>query len=431
MEICDVELSGNYEEKMLINNNLENIPTAEIREIDNEKSIFYKIDGLCVLSTRYGRCVPDRNEIDSLIADLIDCIREIKEYLLNPDGLVINSGYILYDEKEGRHKFMYVPGYKKEFRLQIKTLFEEIMRMFNHGDREGVIYLYDLYSSFLMDNFTPEMFCKMRPEHKLLEKNPDYDSEIKKKQVDDFYESEPQEVFEEEMYGTGKTEKEHKDHSLYFLASAAAIVVAVVMYIFFGVSSLKFSGLTFVALAVFVLVDMLHKKSEEEMEESMKSVVENEELMNNAMNNEEHNKKLEENYFKGVLANELVNRDLNSRDISPREAFSENTSVLAVRSNADGISKLVPCDENKNEIYLIEGETRIGRSGSSCDYLIDDPSVSRVHVIIEKHGQEVTLIDVGSTNGTYINDTKVTNNEEEKLSHGDLISFANVRYKCV
>ena len=40
-------------------------------------------------------------------------------------------------------------------------------------------------------------------------------------------------------------------------------------------------------------------------------------------------------------------------------------------------------------------------------------------------------MDVGSTNGTFINDTRVNNNEEERLSHGDLISFANVRYECV
>ncbi|MCR5544480.1 MAG: FHA domain-containing protein [Eubacterium sp.] len=419
MEICDICLSGNYEEKMLTNNDMKSIPTAEIREVDNEKSIFYKIDGLCALSNRYGRCVPDRSEIDGLIADLIDCIGEIKEYLLSPDGLVINLSYILYDEINCKHKFMYVPGYKREFKDQIKLLFEEIMRMFNHGDREGVIYLYEMYSNILMENFTPELFCKMRPDNKESGERSIKKNFLKKKEVEEFLEMNPERDSDSDMYKGENPIRKHRDHLLYILASMATVLVAAIMYIFFGVGSLKFSGLTFAALAVYVLVDMMHKRREEEMEESMKY----------AINKEEHYENLEENSSKGMLASEVEESSTlpEFRD----HGIDKDTSVLAVRSNADGISKLVPCDEGKKEIYLIEGETRIGRSGISCDYCIDDPSVSRVHVIIEKHGQEVTLMDVGSTNGTFINDTRVNNNEEERLSHGDLISFANVRYECV
>ena len=89
-----------------------------------------------------------------------------------------------------------------------------------------------------MDNFTPEMFCKIRPEQKLnknrlIEKKPDYDNETKKPEPDYFFESKPEPV--------------HRDYSMYLLASAASTIVAVVMYIFFGANSLKFSGLTFAA----------------------------------------------------------------------------------------------------------------------------------------------------------------------------------------
>ena len=60
-EICDVELSGGYEEKMLVNNQLKYLPEAEIRTLDNKKSIYVKVDGFSPLSHVYGRCVPDSN----------------------------------------------------------------------------------------------------------------------------------------------------------------------------------------------------------------------------------------------------------------------------------------------------------------------------------------------------------------------------------
>lgn len=65
----------------------------------------------------------------------------------------------------------------------------------------------------------------------------------------------------------------------------------------------------------------------------------------------------------------------------------------------------------------------IGRDPSS-DIFIDDRDVSRRHATIESHGHDVVLVDQQSTNGTLLNDWRVS--KAEKLRPGDRIVIADV-----
>lgn len=48
----------------------------------------------------------------------------------------------------------------------------------------------------------------------------------------------------------------------------------------------------------------------------------------------------------------------------------------------------------------------IGRQGA--DLNVDDPEISRAHAALEIAGEHVMLVDLGSTNGTYIGEEQVT-----------------------
>ncbi len=67
----------------------------------------------------------------------------------------------------------------------------------------------------------------------------------------------------------------------------------------------------------------------------------------------------------------------------------------------------------------------IGREQGQCDVVISDPNVSRVHAWVTVEKGEVVVIDRGSTNGTFVNNTKV---EKTKLKSGDIIHLGQ---KCL
>ena len=69
--------------------------------------------------------------------------------------------------------------------------------------------------------------------------------------------------------------------------------------------------------------------------------------------------------------------------------------------------------------HTIDGAARVGRS-TDCDIVLADPSVSRNHALLDVRSKALYVRDTGSTNGTYVNGTRV---EESALRAGDVVAF--------
>jgi hypothetical protein len=67
----------------------------------------------------------------------------------------------------------------------------------------------------------------------------------------------------------------------------------------------------------------------------------------------------------------------------------------------------------------------IGREGT--DVVVADPEVSRRHAVIRVHGDSVSIEDLGSTNGTYVNDGRIQGTVA--LSDGDTVRFGNTVWR--
>jgi pSer/pThr/pTyr-binding forkhead associated (FHA) protein len=85
------------------------------------------------------------------------------------------------------------------------------------------------------------------------------------------------------------------------------------------------------------------------------------------------------------------------------------------------IPKLIePRAEGKGgrEILIRREEFLLGR-GSDCDLRLSDINVSRHHCLIRTRPEEVTLADLGSSNGTYVNGNRIVS--QVVLNSGDEI----------
>lgn len=68
----------------------------------------------------------------------------------------------------------------------------------------------------------------------------------------------------------------------------------------------------------------------------------------------------------------------------------------------------------KGKVFAInKPRVVVGRQGA--DIAVDDPEVSRKHCALEVHGTTAMLVDLGSTNGTFVNEKKVETSELEHL----------------
>lgn len=91
----------------------------------------------------------------------------------------------------------------------------------------------------------------------------------------------------------------------------------------------------------------------------------------------------------------------------------ESTAVLIVRSGSQAGQRFLL----KNEV------TRLGRHPDS-EISLDDITVSRRHAEIVRVGDRYVVHDVGSLNGTYVNQQRV---DEAPLHHGDELQVGKFR----
>ena len=68
----------------------------------------------------------------------------------------------------------------------------------------------------------------------------------------------------------------------------------------------------------------------------------------------------------------------------------------------------------------------IGKMRNKADGVISDSKVSRIHACIREDKGRYYLSDLNSTNGTCINDRKLSHNETAELSDGDTVRFAGI-----
>ena len=116
-----------------------------------------------------------------------------------------------------------------------------------------------------------------------------------------------------------------------------------------------------------------------------------------------------------------INLGLRSVDSSDAlEQLTEEERQVISQLNPDSAMLIIHRGPNRGERFLLNSpETSIGRSGEN-DVLLDDVTVSRKHANIRRAGERFELVDLGSLNGTYVNNNSIA---RATLNSGDEIQF--------
>lgn len=130
---------------------------------------------------------------------------------------------------------------------------------------------------------------------------------------------------------------------------------------------------------------------------------------------------------------------------SAKQTGSDETTVLskAAINNADGETTLLSGDlqaprnlgtlirkRTAEKISINKNDFIIGKDMLHADYRIENNgSISRKHAIISSGRNGVYIQDCNSTNGTYINGTKLESERPVLLNNGDVIKLSNEEFE--
>lgn len=114
----------------------------------------------------------------------------------------------------------------------------------------------------------------------------------------------------------------------------------------------------------------------------------------------------------------LAWRDLH--DVSLQQRQPEPSKYAAARLIVISTSLLA------DQEFLLEESLSIGRHDTN-DIVIDDAFVSFEHACLTSAKQGYILTDLGSTNGTFLNDRRIK--EDELLMSGDRVTIGPVTFR--
>jgi hypothetical protein len=99
--------------------------------------------------------------------------------------------------------------------------------------------------------------------------------------------------------------------------------------------------------------------------------------------------------------------------------FEVLAQLRQARSGVGAGSLVMPSGQR---VPLADRPVSVGRS-SECTISLSDQNVSRRHAEIRPSAKGYTVVDLGSTNGTMVNGTKIQH--EQALTDGDILNFGS------
>jgi two-component system, cell cycle response regulator len=127
-----------------------------------------------------------------------------------------------------------------------------------------------------------------------------------------------------------------------------------------------------------------------------------------------------------------------SRNTQKREDVTPDLDRIRAKTVVTNINRITEHPPTKEACLVVIYGPDLGRKYSletpsvtlgrsnKCDIQIDQESVSRAHSKVINAGRSVRIRDLGSTNGTYVNDELV---EERPLTDGDFIKIGRTIFK--
>lgn len=121
----------------------------------------------------------------------------------------------------------------------------------------------------------------------------------------------------------------------------------------------------------------------------------------------------------------LVPSGLKSKEEKQHTQIFENLPIetkefiIPLKKRAELV--IIAGDDEGMAFLLTSGKKIIGRRPTN-DIFINDPNVSRQHAQIEADGEDFIIIDFESTNGTYVNGSRIHNH---RLEENDRIKIGN------
>lgn len=131
-----------------------------------------------------------------------------------------------------------------------------------------------------------------------------------------------------------------------------------------------------------------------------------------------------------AITHDQIADELSRKEPRPEPPSSPINSWISLHLMDSG--KIIPL-ASRNEFTLgrlSEGQP-IMPDIDLTPYQAYASGVSRLHAVVKREGDRVMVMDLGSSNGTYLNGRRLNPHTEELLNHGDVIALGKLKIQVL
>jgi hypothetical protein len=131
-----------------------------------------------------------------------------------------------------------------------------------------------------------------------------------------------------------------------------------------------------------------------------------------------------------AITDEQIAEDLKKKSVRPDTVATPANSWISLHLMDSG--KILPL-ASRNEFTLgrlSEGQP-IMPDIDLTPYQAYASGVSRLHAVVKRDVDRVMVMDLGSSNGTYVNGRRINPHVEESLSHGDILALGKLKIQVL
>lgn len=143
-----------YEVRMITENRIYGFLPCIRQQHEDRTEYYYEITGRQSMELLYERRKLNFGQLKGLLRELLRILESAKEYLLNPDHLLLAPETIYLHARSEKLYLCYDPGSEKAIQESFLDLAEYLLGKLDKSDTEGIEFGYELYQSALEPNFS-------------------------------------------------------------------------------------------------------------------------------------------------------------------------------------------------------------------------------------------------------------------------------------
>lgn len=399
----------------------------EVRSMNGQIWLYYSLQFHTSLKSVMGHLPFTYERVYCMLESILDALDMTEEYMIEPDGIVWDSRAIYMDVESGRLQFIYYPDGNANGEL--RDLITEWLQYIDKKQDDIVLLVMGFYDVVTEQTWNLDALEKFR---KQMGKSSETKVHNTPEQMNDIWEKKEVDSISPSDHMEELPQKHRKKPKGLLVCTGFVVFVDLILLVGFVAGILSFAYVRYLLIGILLLVGMtiglLPDKEKESVDDIMQEYLRE--------NRTQWEMSQEKNQIKDTQLREEGRKDKSSiigetSLLSESDGITDNRQVLVMEQTKQTVHLESLEKDRYPVISLQDGSVVIGSMAEGCTYILKERGISRLHAKLMEKADGIYLLDLNSTNGTYLNGEAIEAGKDYRIEKGDLIAFAKCEYYVV